>query len=143
MHGTELGYRYESPVICVEDGEPPIDDSRIYRPSTYPGSRLPHVWLQEGTALHDRLGRGFTLLKLGNTSANTKPFEAAMRERRVPLDILEIDDQNIRNIYERDLLLVRPDLHVSWRGNTPPDDPLMLAQIVTGWHTAPQQSRSP
>jgi hypothetical protein len=35
-------------------------------------------------------------------------------------------------VYGRDLILVRPDLHVVWRGNAPPDDPRRLAAIATG-----------
>jgi hypothetical protein len=37
-----------------------------------------------------------------------------------------------RDIYGHDLLLLRPDLHVVWRGNTPPEDPAGLAAIATG-----------
>ena len=46
-----------------------------------------------------------------------------------------IDDSTLRRamtIYERDLLLVRPDLHVAWRGDRPPDDPARLAAVATG-----------
>jgi hypothetical protein len=37
-----------------------------------------------------------------------------------------------RAVYGYDLLLLRPDLHVAWRSNRPPDDPERLAAIVTG-----------
>ena len=36
------------------------------------------------------------------------------------------------NIYERDLLLVRPDQHVAWRGDRLPDDPGGLLRLVAG-----------
>ncbi|HTE35661.1 MAG TPA: FAD-dependent oxidoreductase, partial [Reyranella sp.] len=66
MIGTELGYRYDgSPLVCAEPGEPPPDESRRYVPTTWPGARLPHLWLQDGTALHDRLGDGYILLRIG------------------------------------------------------------------------------
>jgi hypothetical protein len=29
-------------------------------------------------------------------------------------------------------LLLRPDLHVAWRGNRPPDNPGELAAVATG-----------
>jgi hypothetical protein len=37
-----------------------------------------------------------------------------------------------RAIYERDLILVRPDMHVVWRGNNPPESPAELAALATG-----------
>ncbi len=37
-----------------------------------------------------------------------------------------------RDIYGRDLLLLRPDLHVAWRGNAPPGEPRELAARATG-----------
>ena len=64
MIGAELGYRYEnSPVIANEDGGPPHDVMN-YVPTTWPGTRLPHVWLDDGRALHDLIGGGYTLLRL-------------------------------------------------------------------------------
>ncbi len=57
MIGAELGYRYEnSPIIADEDGGP-AHDVMNYVPTTWPGARLPHVWLDDGRALHDLIGR--------------------------------------------------------------------------------------
>ena len=51
MIGAELGYRYAgSPLIWPEAGEAPQPDFMTYVPTTWPGARLPHVWLAEGTA---------------------------------------------------------------------------------------------
>jgi 2-polyprenyl-6-methoxyphenol hydroxylase-like FAD-dependent oxidoreductase/3-phenylpropionate/cinnamic acid dioxygenase small subunit len=76
MLGTELGYRYlDSPLVWPEKGDPPPDSFMEYRPSTWPGARLPHVWLQDGTALHDRLPRtSYALLRLGGTRTDTTPL---------------------------------------------------------------------
>src|SRR5207245_1564892 len=64
--GIEAGYRYAaSPLIWPEDGAAPDADSSRYVPLVCPGARLPHVWLEDGTALHDLLGPGYTLLRLG------------------------------------------------------------------------------
>ena len=46
--------------------------------------------------------------------------------------MLDIDDARPRDIYGYDLLLLRPDLHVVWRGNRLPDDPAKLAALATG-----------
>jgi 2-polyprenyl-6-methoxyphenol hydroxylase-like FAD-dependent oxidoreductase len=134
MHGTELGYRYTSPIVCPETGEPPIDESFVYRPTTFPGARLPHMWQADGTALHDRIGKGFTLLKLGKTPADTSTLEQAIRAIGAPLEVMTIDEPRIRAVYDRDLILVRPDLHVAWRGDQAPEDPEGVARTVTGWN---------
>ena len=66
MIGAELGYRYSgSPLIWPEPGDGPALDVMDYVPTTWPGARLPHAWLDDGTALQDRLGDGYTLLCLG------------------------------------------------------------------------------
>jgi hypothetical protein len=49
-----------------------------------------------------------------------------------PLRVLDMPDEEPRAIYGRDLLLIRPDMHVAWRGNAPPEDPRALAALVTG-----------
>jgi hypothetical protein len=30
-------------------------------------------------------------------------------------------------------MLLRPDMHIVWRGNTPPDDTARLARMATGY----------
>jgi 2-polyprenyl-6-methoxyphenol hydroxylase-like FAD-dependent oxidoreductase len=133
MIGAELGYRYVgSPIVWPEEGEGPAHDFFAYVPSTWPGVRLPHVWLADGTALHDRLGQGYTLLRLNGARADTSALERALRATGAPLDVLDVGDAAARDIYGRDLLLVRPDLHVAWRGDLPPDEPDRLAAIATG-----------
>ncbi|GAC1318355.1 MAG: FAD-dependent oxidoreductase [Chloroflexota bacterium] len=138
--GIEAGYQYvDSPIIWPEDGERPDPDNVRYVPTSWPGARLPHVWLSNGDALHDRLGAGYTLLKLGRTEADTRGFEAAMRETGAPFGVLGVASEAARQVYGVDLVLVRPDLHVAWRGSIPPDDPVAVAARVTGrtvWHVA-------
>jgi 2-polyprenyl-6-methoxyphenol hydroxylase-like FAD-dependent oxidoreductase len=133
MIGAELGYRYVgSPIIGPEPGEGPPHEFIDYVPTTWPGARLPHVWLDNGTALHDRIGDGFTLLRLGGTQADVSAFAQAMRATGAPLDVLEIAEETARAVYGYDLLLLRPDLHVAWRGNQPPENAKRLAAVVTG-----------
>ena len=132
MIGAELGYRYEgSPVIWVEPGEGPEHEFMRYVPSSWPGSRLPHVWLEDGTALHDRIGEGYTLLRLAGSKAESAPLAKAFASYVAPFAVLDVGEQNPCDIYGYDLLLLRPDLHVVWRGNTL-DDPIKLAALATG-----------
>lgn len=55
-----------------------------------------------------------------------------MRARGAPLTVLNIPDRAPREVYQRDLLLLRPDMHIVWRGNHPRDDAVELAAIATG-----------
>lgn len=134
MLGTELGYRYDgSPLVCAESGEPPEDHPMTYAPTTWPGARLPHMWLEDGSALHDRLGDGYMLLRIGGgTRADTAAFEAAMRATGAPFAVVDVPEIGLRSVYERDLLLLRPDLHVAWRGDTAPSVPDRVAAVATG-----------
>ena len=132
MIGAELGYRYvDSPVICNVPGGPE-HLFREYHPTTWPGARLPHVWLGDGTPLHDRIGEGYTILKLGSSKADVSGLQKAIRARGAPVEVCEVPDRIAREIYSYDLILVRPDLHVVWRGNAAPEDPAEVAAIATG-----------
>jgi 2-polyprenyl-6-methoxyphenol hydroxylase-like FAD-dependent oxidoreductase len=133
MVGAELGYRYlGSPLVWPEPGEPPADDVLRYIPTTWPGARLPHVWLDDGSAMQDRFGEGYTLLRLGGTRADVAPLERAFRALGAPFATLDVPDAPARDVYGCDLILVRPDLHVAWRGNRPPEEPERLARMATG-----------
>jgi 2-polyprenyl-6-methoxyphenol hydroxylase-like FAD-dependent oxidoreductase len=137
--GIEAGYRYaDSPIVWPEPGDGPDLDHPQYAPTTWPGARLPHVWLgdhsalQNPTALHDRLGPDYTLLRLGGTRVDTTNLERALRATGAPLEVLETNDEAPREIYGFDLLLVRPDLHVVWRGYEIPQDAGAIAAVATG-----------
>jgi hypothetical protein len=46
--------------------------------------------------------------------------------------VVSLDDPGIVKLYERRLVLVRPDGHVAWRGDAPPADPLAVVDRVRG-----------
>ncbi|MCW6530773.1 FAD-dependent oxidoreductase [Sphingomonas sp. MMSM20] len=128
--GVELGYRYRhSPIVCAE-GDEPGWTARDYVPSTWPGARAPHVFLEDGTAIFDLFGPWFTLLRF--TDASAEPLLDAARLRNVPVELLDVRDEKAHAIYERDFILIRPDQHVAWRGNVMPDDPLAVVDRVRG-----------
>ena len=132
MIGAELGYRYVgSPIVWEEPGGPE-HLFREYVPTTWPGARLPHVWLEGHVAVQDRIGPGYTLLRLGGTTADTSALEEAMRSTRAPFAVLDLADQAARAVYGYDLILLRPDMHVVWRGNEAPASPNQLAAVATG-----------
>lgn len=133
MIGAELGYRYvDSPIIDNIPGGPE-HLFRTYQPTTWPGARLPNVWLEPGVALQDRIpDDGLTLLRLGQSATDTAALERALRATVAPFNVLDLADDNARDVYGVDLLLLRPDLHVAWRGNKAPENPAELAAVVTG-----------
>ncbi|HVX23176.1 MAG TPA: FAD-dependent monooxygenase [Acidimicrobiales bacterium] len=133
MTGTERGYRYVGSPLVVDDGaEAPDPDSMAFVPTSAPGVRMPHAWLADGQALQDVLGRDFTLLKVGADAVETGPLEQAFAELGVPVDVVEIRDGHLAQLLERRLFVLRPDLHVAWRGDGAPTDPVRVAAVVTG-----------
>jgi hypothetical protein len=135
MIGAELGYRYVgSPLIASEPGQGPEHNFMAYVPTTWPGARLPHVWLRDGSAMQDRIGYGYgyALLRLGGTQADSSALRRAFADFGAPLQVLDIPDEAPRDVYGHDLLLLRPDMHVAWRGNEAPQQPQRLAALATG-----------
>ena len=130
--GIELGYRYAaSPVIAHEAGDPPRWDEWAYVPGTWPGARAPSVRLADGSALFDNFGPGLTLVDFAGDAAERV---AAARARAIPLRHLRIAEAAVRAIWERDYVLVRPDQHVAWRGDTlpGPDQWLAILELICG-----------
>src|SRR5215468_4593468 len=133
--GVQLGARYDGSPIIVRDGDPPADDFVAYRPTGVPGGRAPHAWLDDrresGSSLFDRLGIGFTLVRLGGKAPDLAALRTAARARGVPLSILDIPDAVTRDLYGANLALIRPDQHVAWRANSlPADADRLLAHVV-------------
>jgi hypothetical protein len=131
--GIELGYRYEGSPICVRDGTPPPElDHGLYVPSTWPGVRAPHVWLQDGRSMLDLFGKGFTMLNLSGGSPDISDFSAVARKIAFPLEVIAVNDPTVRETYERPFVLVRPDGHVAWRGDSVPENPSEIIDQVRG-----------
>ena len=132
MVGVELGYSYAgSDFIAHERINPAQWETVAYEPHTRPGVRIPHIWLKDGRAVQDVLGRDFTLLDLQSDAA-TREAETAFATIGAPLDIVRLDEPHVRNVYGCSLLLLRPDLHIAWRGDRLPDDITTLVTKVVG-----------
>ena len=131
--GIELGYRYENSPICVADGTPaPPLDHGLYVPSTWPGARAPHAWLKDGRSTLDLFGKGFTLLNLAGTSTDTSTITEAAGKIGLPLEIIALDEPEVRQIYKSPFVLVRPDGHVAWRGDDLPANAAHIINRVRG-----------
>ena len=131
--GITFGARYDdSPIIAADGTTPPPDKMNEYVPSAVPGGRAPHAWLVDGRSLYDTFGFEFSLLRLGSRAPEGAAFAKAAAARRVPLTIVDRPEVELRDLYEADLALIRPDQIVAWRGNHLPDDPAALLARVTG-----------
>lgn len=151
-HGVELGQRYRDSAAIVSDGtaEPEYtrDPELYFHPTTWPGARVPHVWLEhEGvrTSTLDLCGKGGFTVLTGIGGDGWRNAAKAVGDRfgidiRVysigpeGCDALDIYADWFRQseIDEDGCLLVRPDHHVGWRANSARSDAdIALADVLS------------
>jgi 2-polyprenyl-6-methoxyphenol hydroxylase-like FAD-dependent oxidoreductase len=128
-----LGYCYDGSPIVISDGtaSPPVETPEFI-PTTRPGTRAPHAWLDTERSTLDLFGGAFVLLRLG---ARPPPVEAlvnAAARVSMPLRVEDVDDDGIAALYERRLVLVRPDGHVAWRGDELAPNATRLIDTIRG-----------
>jgi 2,4-dichlorophenol 6-monooxygenase len=139
---VEFGYAYDSAAI-VPDGTKavvPVDDIRVYEPTTRPGAPLAHAWIddEDGNrlAIKDLVNPGRFLLIAGEDGqAWCDAARELAQEAGIPLDSVRIGhlDGDLfdprcswlrrRQIAGDGALLVRPDRFIAWRAHTGADDP--------------------
>ena len=130
--GLNYGYFYDRSPIIAYDGEPaPVYSMQDYTPSTVPGCRTPHLWMSDGRSLYDAMGAGYALLRF-DPSVDVSGLLRAAEDVRMPLRLLDVQAEAIPSAYAHRLVLSRPDQHVAWRGDNPPDDPAALIDLVRG-----------
>ncbi|MEL7299173.1 MAG: FAD-dependent monooxygenase [Pseudomonadota bacterium] len=154
-HGVEMNQRYSSTAV-VTDGqvEPAFDlDAELhYQPTTWPGARLPHVWVYDHdtgakVSTLDLCGGGkFTILTGIGGEAWVGAAEALSAELGVEVAVHIIgprrshvdhtgDWARASEISDTGAVLVRPDHHVAWRTEAMTGDPTgdlrrVLSQIL-------------
>jgi 2-polyprenyl-6-methoxyphenol hydroxylase-like FAD-dependent oxidoreductase len=143
--GIELGYSYRgSPIIVDQPGPGPDTESFSYQSTSWPGSRVPHIWLSDHSALQDHLGRRYTLLHRGPLDDGATGLAQAFADLGVPFATFPLDSPAAEVVLEgHDLVLVRPDLHVAWRGNQLPEQAGEIAAAVSGHASAALTSEHP
>jgi 2-polyprenyl-6-methoxyphenol hydroxylase-like FAD-dependent oxidoreductase len=119
--GVTFGGRYmQSPLIVADDTQAPADTANTYVPSACPGGRPPHAWLPDGSSLYDHFNFEWTLLVLGKDKAqlaqDALKFSEAALKCHLDFKVLRFDSQELLNLYEANLVLIRPDQIVAWRG---------------------------
>ena len=148
---VEYGFAYDSEAV-VPDGSPgpePLDDIRIYAPSTRPGAPLPHAWIDDerGTRrpIKDLVAPGRFLLIAGEDGgAWCEAARALAADAGLPLDAVRIGHLEgdlfdprcgwlRRREIERDgAILVRPDRFVAWRQLSGVEDPRAVLADALG-----------
>ncbi|MGY4507923.1 2-polyprenyl-6-methoxyphenol hydroxylase-like FAD-dependent oxidoreductase [Bradyrhizobium sp. USDA 3650] len=115
--GVTFGGRYDgSPIIVPDGSQPPPDAANVYVPSACPGGRAPHAWLEDGVSLYDLFGFEWTLLQFGEVMSAHSSFAETIRAIGVDVKLVTLP-KSLRDLYEADLALIRPDQIVAWRGS--------------------------
>ncbi len=121
--GLNFGYFYSGSPIIAHEAEPaPVYTMADFTPSTVPGCRAPHFWLDDARkrSLYDSFGPGYTLLRL-DTGVDVGAFQNAAALRHMPLVVVEVPaGLEVPSAYLHKLVLCRTDQHVVWRGDTMP-----------------------
>ena len=139
---VEMHQRYSSDA-AVSDGqlEPDfeLDADLHYQPTTWPGARIPHVWVFDRAggkhSTLDLCGKGRFALFTGIGGEDWRDaVETLSAELGLDIDLRVIgprqdwldhtgDWARAREIGDTGCLLVRPDQHVAWRVAALPEDP--------------------
>ena len=119
--GVTFGGRYIHSPLIVEDGtQAPVDAANTYIPSACPGGRPPHAWLPDGSSLFDHFNFEWTLLVLGEDKGplaqDALKFSEAALQCHLDFKVLRFDSHELLDLYEANLVLIRPDQIVAWRG---------------------------
>jgi 2,4-dichlorophenol 6-monooxygenase len=159
-HGVEMGQLYVSDAV-VGDGSPPSvpdkDSELFYQPTSYPGARLPHAWLERSGKKLSSIDLcrkdGFVLLTgiggddwLEAAKQVSVRFNVPIGAYRVGLgcEVLDVlgDWTRLRGVEDAGCVLVRPDLHVAWRCARSPADPaaVLTSTISAILHSTPTPS---
>jgi 2-polyprenyl-6-methoxyphenol hydroxylase-like FAD-dependent oxidoreductase len=117
--GLQLGLRYEgSPIVSTESTVCPADVPNHFASDARPGARAPHIWL-DGKSIFDMFGKDFTLLYFSDFDSESSicKWQKSAQSKGIPLSILHIENDAAHELYGADMVLIRPDHHVAWRGD--------------------------
>ena len=147
-HNVEVGQRYSSSAVIVEDNDPPAstrDAELFYEATTSPGARLPHAWVEHDGQLVSTMdlvpADGWALLIGIGGKRWAAAAEAVASELGVPLispaigfgqAYLDVygDWTKVREVGDEGCILVRPDRHIAFRSAGMQDDPAGVLRSV-------------
>lgn len=141
-HDREIGYSYSAGALVPDGTEPPPRDpvGLVYVPTTRPGHRLPHAWIESSErgriSTHDLtpVEPSFALITGADGGLWRDVAERVGKGLGVSVKAVSIGDngdytdtngqwQAVREISDDGAILVRPDNHVGWRAMTGVTDP--------------------
>jgi 2,4-dichlorophenol 6-monooxygenase len=138
-HDLEIGFSYAEGAL-VPDGTtaPPSDPmGGKYQPTTRPGHRLPHAWLErdgQRVSTHDLVAKdGFVLLTDAAGAVWVTAAKEAAEKFGVTVSAVTIGEggdyvdadgtwAQLREVSDGGAILVRPDNHVAYRASEPVSD---------------------
>jgi 2,4-dichlorophenol 6-monooxygenase len=148
-HDVEIGFSYAEGALTPDGTDaPPRDPSgRIYQPTTRPGHRLPHSWIErDGDRLstHDIAVNGKWALITGPAGeAWVKAADQARQQLGVDIVAVTIGDgadgvdvdgtwNAVRGITDTGAILVRPDNVIAFRtAEAAADSPAVLTKVLS------------
>ncbi|KIW44404.1 uncharacterized protein PV06_02876 [Exophiala oligosperma] len=140
--GIEMGYRYKSCVIVPDLAQEPPWSPRELVASTWSGIRAPHVFLRDGTPIFDLYGKYFTLFEFSDgTDVGAGYLIEASEKLWVPMKHVVLkNEDHAHRIWEKRLVLVRVDGHVSWRADKLQDAEaaIQIIRTISGKSTSYQ-----
>ncbi|UQC77560.1 2,4-dichlorophenol 6-monooxygenase [Colletotrichum lupini] len=138
--GVEMNQVYSGPAIYAEDEDGPYapstqeaeDPVAYYGPGTYPGRRIPHVWLnravpKEPVSTIDLAGKGGFTIFTGPGGSLWREAAAAVSAKlgceirvysigfRQDWEDVYYEWERVQGVEESGVVLVRPDRFVAWR----------------------------
>ena len=143
----EIGVQYEHGALVHDGSTPPQRDptGRHYVPSTRPGHRLPHAWVENNEqrlSTHDLVpSDGFVIITGQVDSAWEVAARQAAEKFGVRIDVVSIADNStvkdikhewrrIREFGDDGAVLVRPDQIAAWRAMRVQQDPAEKLESV-------------
>lgn len=129
--GVTFGERVDaSPIVFGDPARAPSDQANAYHPSTEPGGRLPHRWLNGERSLYDLLGFEWTVLAPAHAAAEAARLAEAGRAAGLAVAVLPLGEADVGDLLADGLLLVRPDQIIAWRGTEAGDAAGLWARVA-------------
>lgn len=120
-----------SPIVFGEEGaESGAVGGHMY--AARAGHHLAPRTLSSGQNVFEVLGAGFTLLAFDGEADTVAAFREAAAAKDVPLNVLEDNRADGRELYQARYILVRPDQFVAWSGDGLLVDPATILTRTIG-----------
>ncbi len=134
--GMDLGFYYASGALVSDGISHPPQEPSFYVPSSRPGVRAPHVWLEhkgkrvstldlygkEFVILAGKDGRAWCEAALKVAEKNDVCINAYSVGKGADVENPENDWSEVYEVDDKGAVLIRPDGHVAWRSMTAGQD---------------------